>query len=262
MAQAIGRALRAIPDDVRRGVAVVHLAGRVDGDERVALRSVARQLCAALGQCFAAAATFDDNLAFVRDALARMRRRGDAAVFVLHAFELFLKRPRPTTVYNLLDLLQSSAAPAAVVGVTTDLFALEHMEKRARSRFSHRKVELHLPSDACAAAEVRRRAGRARTRLCLAARQQPVRLACRALPKRQQCHGAAGCEACCRPRAGPAPSVIVSPDRGRRCIAALALAHRIVRPACWARCCDSHPCRRAPTPCGRRRRTWRAGTRA
>ena len=85
----------------------------------------------------------------------RLRRARKSVVFVLEDFHLFMKRARPTTLYNLLDSLQALHVTAAVIGVTHDQAAVDSMEKRARSRFSHRKVVLSLPCAAFADAQVR-----------------------------------------------------------------------------------------------------------
>ena len=81
-------------------------------------------------------------------------RAEKSVVFVLEDFHLFMKRARPTTIYNLLDSLQTLHVCAAVVGVTCDPGAVNLMEKRARSRFSHRRVTLTQPSAARADAQV------------------------------------------------------------------------------------------------------------
>jgi hypothetical protein len=155
--QAIGQAMRLAVSRQQCQVAVVQLTGSLDWDERSALKVISRQLCNAFGLTFVASASFEENMLFFRDVLSHMKSMGRSAVFVLEELHLFLKRPRPTTVYNLLDSLQSYQVQSVVIGVTTELFALDHMEKRARSRFSHRQVELHLPCDVFEHKEVRSR---------------------------------------------------------------------------------------------------------
>lgn len=72
-------------------------------------------------------------------------RADKSVVFVLAHFHLFMRRARPTTIYNLLDALQALHVCAAVIGVSEDQGAVDLMEKRARSRFSHRKLVLQRP---------------------------------------------------------------------------------------------------------------------
>ena len=82
-------------------------------------------------------------------------RAKQAAIFVLDDFHLFTRRGRPTTLYNLLDALQAHGVKAAVVATSVDHGAVDAMEKRARSRFSHRKVVVPPPCDVTDGHEVR-----------------------------------------------------------------------------------------------------------
>lgn len=66
-------------------------------------------------------------------------------VFVIDEFDMFASHPRQTLLYNLFDIAQSRKAPIAVIGCTTRLDVVEMLEKRVKSRFSHRYVYLSLP---------------------------------------------------------------------------------------------------------------------
>jgi hypothetical protein len=100
---------------------------------------------------------------------SRARRAEKSVIFVLEDFHLFMKRARPTTIYNLLDALQAHHVCAAVIGVSEDQGAVELMEKRARSRFSHRKVVLGKPQGGGVYAQVRScRSGQHLERRCCA----------------------------------------------------------------------------------------------
>ncbi|XP_008299498.1 origin recognition complex subunit 4, partial [Stegastes partitus] len=63
-------------------------------------------------------------------------------LFVLDEFDLFAHHKNQTLLYNLLDVSQSAQTPVAVVGVTCRLDVLELLEKRVKSRFSHRQIHL------------------------------------------------------------------------------------------------------------------------
>lgn len=86
-------------------------------------------------------------------------------LFILDEFDLFAHHKNQTLLYNLLDVSQSAQAPVAVVGVTCRLVrllnlptlqlvlertpflvfrqdVLELLEKRVKSRFSHRQIHL------------------------------------------------------------------------------------------------------------------------
>jgi hypothetical protein len=66
-------------------------------------------------------------------------------VFIIDEFDMFATHPRQTLLYNLFDVAQSRKAPIAVLGCTTRLDVVETLEKRVKSRFSHRYVYLNLP---------------------------------------------------------------------------------------------------------------------
>lgn len=68
-----------------------------------------------------------------------------AVVFVIDEFDMFALHPRQTLLYNLFDIAQARKAPIAVVGCTTRLNVVEMLEKRVKSRFSHRHVFLPPP---------------------------------------------------------------------------------------------------------------------
>lgn len=68
-----------------------------------------------------------------------------AVIFVIDEFDMFATHPRQTLLYNLFDIAQSRKAPIAVLGCTTRLDVVEMLEKRVKSRFSHRYVYLSLP---------------------------------------------------------------------------------------------------------------------
>jgi origin recognition complex subunit 4 len=78
-------------------------------------------------------------------------------VILLDEFDLFVTHPRQTLLYNLFDIAQARKAPIAVIGLTTKVDVTEMLEKRVKSRFSHRYVYIPLPrtyeifSDICMA---------------------------------------------------------------------------------------------------------------
>lgn len=66
-------------------------------------------------------------------------------IFIIDEFDMFATHPRQTLLYNLFDVAQSRKAPIAVLGCTARLNVVEMLEKRVKSRFSHRYVYLTLP---------------------------------------------------------------------------------------------------------------------
>jgi origin recognition complex subunit 4 len=68
-----------------------------------------------------------------------------SVIFILDEFDLFTTHPRQTLLYNLFDIAQARKAPIVVLGITTRVDVVEALEKRVKSRFSHRYVHLSLP---------------------------------------------------------------------------------------------------------------------
>lgn len=145
---AAARAECAEPDG-SAAFAVVWLSGLLQNDERRAMKHIARQLCDAFRCTFSASASCGENMAFLRGMLQELCRAQKSVVFVLEDFHLFMRRSKPTAIYNLLDTLQAANMQAAVIGITCQHDVVEHMEKRARSRFSHRKLLVPAPSFSC-----------------------------------------------------------------------------------------------------------------
>lgn len=68
-----------------------------------------------------------------------------SVIFIIDEFDLFATHARQTLLYNLFDIAQARKAPIAVLGLTTRIDVVESLEKRVKSRFSHRYVYLSLP---------------------------------------------------------------------------------------------------------------------
>uniref|UniRef100_A0A8C2EBJ8 Origin recognition complex subunit 4 n=1 Tax=Cyprinus carpio TaxID=7962 RepID=A0A8C2EBJ8_CYPCA len=87
--------------------------------------------------------SFAENLAFLLEALKKGDKSSSRPVlFVLDEFDLFAHHKNQTLLYNLLDVSQSAQTPVAVLGLTCRLDVLELLEKRVKSRFSHRQIHL------------------------------------------------------------------------------------------------------------------------
>ncbi|XP_053554256.1 origin recognition complex subunit 4 isoform X2 [Bombina bombina] len=63
-------------------------------------------------------------------------------LFILDEFDLFAHHKNQTLLYNLFDIAQSAQTPVAVIGLTCRLDVMELLEKRVKSRFSHRQIHL------------------------------------------------------------------------------------------------------------------------
>ncbi|XP_017010348.2 origin recognition complex subunit 4 [Drosophila takahashii] len=126
---------------------IVHLDGNLHTDDRLALKSITVQMRlenAADGRVFG---SFAENLAFLLQCLKAGGKQSKSVVFILEEFDLFCAHHNQTLLYNLFDVSQSAQAPICVLGVTCRLDVIELLEKRVKSRFSHRQVFLFPNSE-------------------------------------------------------------------------------------------------------------------
>lgn len=151
---------------------VVRLNGFFQTDDKLALREIWRQLgreMAVPEDETGEVSSYADTMASLLSLLSHPEEFGDpdgdaavhvdddttngrqqnkktskSVVFILDEFDLFTTHPRQTLLYNLLDIAQAKKAPIAVVGCSTRMDVVECLEKRVKSRFSHRW--LHIPA--------------------------------------------------------------------------------------------------------------------
>uniref|UniRef100_A0A3B5QHW4 Origin recognition complex subunit 4 n=1 Tax=Xiphophorus maculatus TaxID=8083 RepID=A0A3B5QHW4_XIPMA len=129
--------------EVQKNLLQVHLNGLLQTDDRIALKEITRQLQLENVVGDRVFGSFAENLTFLLDALKKGDRSSSRPVlFVLDEFDLFACHKNQTLLYNLFDVAQSAQAPVAVVGLTCRLDVLELLEKRVKSRFSHRQIHL------------------------------------------------------------------------------------------------------------------------
>ncbi|KAJ3181018.1 origin recognition complex subunit 4 [Geranomyces variabilis] len=137
----------------QRSFIEVRLSGLFQTDDRLALREIVRRLSRASANTDevvnvdvdmdvdASGRSFAECLAFVLDTLrAGNARSSTPVVFVLDEVDLFAMHPKQALLYNLFDACQTAQNPIAVVGVTTRIDFVDLLEKRVKSRFSHRQV--------------------------------------------------------------------------------------------------------------------------
>ncbi|KAL4807062.1 origin recognition complex subunit 4 C-terminus-domain-containing protein [Aspergillus unguis] len=164
----IETAVSSLAKEHRNDFHVVRLNGFLHTDDRLALREIWRQLGRETeteeeaGKVTSYADTMATLLALLShpEELHGTSNQDGATtaksiVIVLDEFDLFVTHPRQTLLYNLFDIAQARKAPLAVLGVTTKVDVTEMLEKRVKSRFSHRSVYVPLPrtfeifSEAC-----------------------------------------------------------------------------------------------------------------
>ncbi|CAH0551731.1 unnamed protein product [Brassicogethes aeneus] len=122
---------------------LVELHGLVHTDDRMALKSATTQMNldnAVDGKVFG---TFAENLAFLLACLRTGEKHtSKSIIFIIEEFDLFCNHHNQTLLYNLFDVSQSAQAPICVLGITCRLDVIELLEKRVKSRFSHRQFFL------------------------------------------------------------------------------------------------------------------------
>ncbi|NXS34498.1 ORC4 protein, partial [Pomatostomus ruficeps] len=136
---------------VRENLLEVHLNGKssstdlrlLQTNDKVALKEITRQLQLENVVGDKVFGSFAENLAFLLEALRRGSRTSSCPVlFVLDEFDLFVHHKNQTLLYNLFDISQSAQTPVTVIGLTCRQDILELLEKRVKSRFSHRQIYL------------------------------------------------------------------------------------------------------------------------
>ncbi|XP_018350470.1 PREDICTED: origin recognition complex subunit 4 [Trachymyrmex septentrionalis] len=126
---------------------IVNLHGLVHTDDRLALKDLTRQMQLENVVEDKVFGTFAENLSFLLDCLkSGDKHRSKPVIFILDEFDLFCEHHNQTLLYNLFDVAQSAQVPICVVGISCRLDVMELLEKRVKSRFSHRQIFL-FPGD-------------------------------------------------------------------------------------------------------------------
>ncbi|KAJ2884195.1 origin recognition complex subunit 4 [Coemansia aciculifera] len=125
---------------------VVRLSGFVHTTDRIALRDIARQLLIEQDLENILIGSFADAFTYI---LNLLRSSGDESVppvlFILEEFDLLAQHPKQSLLYTLFDIAQSQQTPIAVLGVTARIDVMDLLEKRVKSRFSHRQIYVQCP---------------------------------------------------------------------------------------------------------------------
>ncbi|MCJ1447637.1 MAG: hypothetical protein MMC23_008148 [Stictis urceolatum] len=134
---------------------VVRLNGFIHTDDKIALKEIWRQLGREMqveDEANATRSNYADTLTLLLALLSHPTdlseeetdKTSKSVIFIIDEFEQFATHPRQTLLYNLFDISQSRKAPIAVLGLTTRIDVTETLEKRVKSRFSHRYVHISL----------------------------------------------------------------------------------------------------------------------
>jgi origin recognition complex subunit 4 len=155
----VNAALKDLSRSLKEHFHIVRLNGFVQTDDKLALREIWRQLGREMeideDDASGPGKSYADTLTMLLALLSHPEEitgqtlsnneLAKSIIFIMDEFDLFATHPRQTLLYNLLDIAQSRKAPIAVLGLTTRIDVTEALEKRVKSRFSHRYVHLGLP---------------------------------------------------------------------------------------------------------------------
>ena len=161
----VNRVLSEVSKDNAQDYHVIRLNGFIHTDDKIALREIWRQLGKEMdveedgsGPGKNYADTLQTLLALLSHPSEQTGEHTDhvakAVIFIMDEFDLFAQHPRQTLLYNLFDIAQSRKAPIAVLGLTTRIDVTNSLEKRVKSRFSHRYVHLSLAKSFTAFQEI------------------------------------------------------------------------------------------------------------
>lgn len=150
----VNKVLSEVSKDNREDYHVVRLNGFLHTDDKIALREIWRQLGKEMDieEDGGVGKNYADTLTTLLALLSHPSEQtgevtehvAKAVIFIMDEFDLFALHPRQTLLYNLFDIAQSRKAPIAVLGLTTRIDVANSLEKRVKSRFSHRYVHLSL----------------------------------------------------------------------------------------------------------------------
>lgn len=129
--------------ELKENALAVHLNGLLQINDKIALKEITRQLHLENVVGDRVFGSFAENLSFLLEALKTGDRTSSCPVlFILDEFDLFAHHKNQTLLYNLFDIAQSAQTPITVIGLTCRLDVMELLEKRVKSRFSHRQIHL------------------------------------------------------------------------------------------------------------------------
>ncbi|RVD88191.1 uncharacterized protein DFL_002386 [Arthrobotrys flagrans] len=149
----VEKAIATLQKHFEKDFIVVRLSGCLQTDEKTAVKEIWRQLGSSMELDESKPINFADTLTTILALLSHPSEHDPTAsqeamaettsisvIFLLSEFEQFAAHPRQTLLYNLFDIAQARKAPIAVVGMTSKINIVEDLEKRVKSRFSHRTL--------------------------------------------------------------------------------------------------------------------------
>lgn len=118
----------------------VYLSGIIHTDDRLALKDMSRQLQLENVVGERVFGSFADHLAFLLDSFKHLNVKTKSIIITIDEFDRFTQHKNQTLLYNLFDIAQSQQSPICVIGLSCRLDVVELLEKRVKSRYSHRMI--------------------------------------------------------------------------------------------------------------------------
>ena len=121
---------------------IIYLSGCLQNDDKSALFEITRQLKlenVVNGKVFG---SFADSFDFLLRSFRVGGKESKPLIFIMDEFDLFTKNKTQLLLYTLLNTIQSSKSPMCMIGATCRIDVLDLLEKRIKSRFSHRQIYL------------------------------------------------------------------------------------------------------------------------
>ena len=155
----VDSAISSLQEEHSQDFHVVRLNGLIQTDDKIALKEIWRQLGREMNvedELMSGRSNYADILTSLLGLLSHedepaIADAGEDAVvaksviFILDEVHMFATHPRQTLLYNLFDLAQSSTTPLAIIGLTPRIDIVDLLEKRVKSRFGQRIVQLTHP---------------------------------------------------------------------------------------------------------------------
>ena len=121
----------------------VVINGLFHQDDKICLRTIVKQLNVQVGGEIYESGSFADKLNLILTTLNKGDFNTAPVIFILENMDLLAEHPKQILLYNLFDISQSSKSPILVVGLTSRIDTLLLLEKRVKSRFSHRMIDFY-----------------------------------------------------------------------------------------------------------------------
>ncbi|XP_045782520.1 origin recognition complex subunit 4 [Maniola jurtina] len=124
---------------------LIKLNGLIHHDDKLAFKYITAQMRLESAVGDRVFGSFAEKLSFILQCLTSgADRQCKTIVFILEEFDMFCHGAhRQTLLYNLFNITHTNKAPVCVLGITSHLNVMELLDKRVKSRFSHRNIFIY-----------------------------------------------------------------------------------------------------------------------